>query len=268
MKKLLFLNLLVLSILTGYSQSAPVFRAGELTQSVVGYNFFTGADAKNFETTPQRLGSGVFDFSGQYNLFNFWLMSPNKYPVGISTGVGLKIAKFRFVNKYYFDVDTNILLIDAEKSHVYNNNFFSRHGSKLVTGKVYVPLLIYLPVHKWFNNKKDDFGIFAGAFYERHLFAYHKLIFKEKSNLQKVVNKGYGVGKFLRKHGVGVRAGIKIKNILIFGQHTLTPFFSDLLPYKVNETRVGINFYLNYQKYIDGFDKKDKSSKPEFGTDV
>lgn len=268
MKKLLLVSLFFIITSISFSQTYPNFGAGALMKDAIGFNFFVGDNAKNFQTTPKALGSGLYDFSGNYNLWSFWLLRPNKYPIGVATTVGLKITKFRFVENYHFGIDTNALFIDNEPEHFYNEAFFSRHGSKLVTGKLFIPLMIYLPVHNWFNSSKDNFGIFGGAFYDGYLFAYNKLFYEQDNQLIKDKQTNNTMKNYLNKNGFGVRAGVKISSFFIFGQYMLTPIFSDILQYDIHETKIGINYYFDYAKRLSDLDNFGGDDDDDFGTDA
>lgn len=269
MKKKLISAILIFLTFSSFSQSKPDFSARMLMDEGTGFNFFVGNDAKDFTTTPKAFGSGIFDFSGQINVWNVWLIKPSNFPIGVATTVGLKIQKFRFEDNYYFGIDTNALLIDVNPDHYYNNTFFSRHGSKLVTGKIFIPLMIYLPVHNWFNSTKDNFGIYGGAFYEGYLFSYHKLFYEDQKTLVKNKTTNESIKQYFTKNGFGVRAGLKISNFFIFGQYMLTPIFNNMMPYDLHETKIGINYYFNYKKLIPDFDEDDNDSDEKgFGTDA
>ncbi|MBN2663786.1 MAG: hypothetical protein JXR68_09070 [Bacteroidales bacterium] len=269
MKKILFAGLFILLVFNSFSQKYPKFGADMLMDEFTGFNFFTGPDANKFQTTPKAFGSGIYDFSGQYNVWSIWLLKPSKYPIGIATTVALKIAKFRFTDNYYFGLKPTDLLIDNDPTHYYDDSFFSRAGSKLVTGKIFIPLMIYLPVHNWFNPKKDFFGIYAGAFYDGYLFAYQKLYYETNGQLVKNKQTNGSIKQYFNKNGFGVRGGFKMWNFFVYGQYLLTPIFSDLLQYDIHETKIGLRYYFDYSEYIPDFDNDDKDKDENgFGTDA
>ncbi len=265
MKKFVVFIIVFSSIFNVYSQY-KTFKASVLMNEQTGFNFFTGSDSKYYLTTPKALGSGIYDFSGQYNIKSIWLFSPEKYPIGVATTLGLKITKFRFVNNLYFGVDTPGIFIDNSTNHYYNDFFFSRHGSKLVTGKLFVPIMLYLPVHKWFNSNKDNFGIFAGAFYDGYLFAYHKLYYDQNGQLEKNKTKNKYIKQYFNKNGFGLRGGLKIMNIFIYGQYLITPIFSDILPIDIHETKIGLYYYFDWSDKIPDIDEFDFDN--DDGTDA
>ena len=270
MKRITLGFLFLLLVSNAYSQAVPSFGANKLVNSFSGYNFFVGDDASDFITTPKAFGSGIADFSGPINILNFWLVKPSNFPIGISASLGFKFTKFRFEENYSFGTDTNALLIDNDPEHYYDNTFFSRQGSKLVTGKIYLPLMIYLPVHNWFNPRKDDFGIFGGVFYEGYLFSYHKLFYNDNNQLVKNKTPNSSLRQYFTKNGFGVRAGLKISNFFVFGQYLITPIFNNLLPYDLHEAKFGLNYYFDASDIIDefDFDKYDKDKEDDFGTDA
>lgn len=226
------------------------FSAGYLINGTTGFNFFTGPDAEIFKTTPKLFGSGVYDFSGQYTLLNFWIIKPQHKNIGLATTVAFKVNKFRFKNNLYFDTQNNLIINDDSPTRNYNTMFFSRHGSKLVTGKVHVPLMIYLPVSQWFGDRKGFFGIYGGAYYDGFLFAYHKLIFEENGQFVKNKTKNLELKEYFTKNSFGLRGGIKLGGFFIFCQYSLTPFFNSNLPYEIYETKVGLGIKINYFSWL------------------
>lgn len=266
MKKILIFVLFLSLFISSFSQGYPKFSASLLTREAIGFNFFMGKDADKFKTTPKALGSGILDFSGQYNLWSIWILKPNKYPVGIATTVGLRIAKYRFTDNYIFT--DNGITIDDDINHDYSNAFFSRHGSKLVTGKLFVPILFYFPVHNWFNPAKDDFGIFAGAFYDLYLFSYHKNYYDEDGQFIKHKQRNNYISKYFNKHGVGFRGGLKVYNFFVYAQYMFTPFFSDKIPYKINEAKIAINYYFDLSKLTKKINNNNDLDEYDFGIDA
>ncbi len=260
MKKIFLFILIVFFNFNIFAQNTK-FSAGNIINEFSGFNFFLGSDADKFKTTPKAFGSGIFDFSGQYTIKSFWLLEPVKRNIGLATTVALKINKFRFKDNLYFDTNADSILIDNNASHYYNNMYFCRHGSKLVTGKLNIPLIFYFPISQWFGDNKGVFGIFAGAYYDAQLFAYHKLYYEENDRLVKNKTKNNKIKQYFTKNNFGLRGGIKIFNIFLFGQHSLTPIFSNL-PYDIYETKIGFNFKINYDQ------EKIEEKIDDLGTDA
>lgn len=233
------------------------FGASYLLTEGRGFNFFTGANADNFTTTPKAFGSGIYDFSGQYSIMSFWLLKPHKHNIGLATTIGLKINKFRFLDNLYFDTNNDVVLEDTTSTRFYNQMFFSRHGSKLVVGKLNIPLVVYLPVSQWFGDEGGFFGIYAGGYYDGYLFSYHKLIFKENGQVVKQKTPNSSLKDYFTKNSFGVRGGLKIGPVFVFGQHSLTPFFNNKLPYEIYETKVGFTFKFDFSNKFDDFDFDD-----------
>lgn len=227
------------------------FSAGYLISEFTGYNFFTGRDAQSFITTPKAFGSGVYDFSGQYSILNFWIFKPQKRNIGLATTIAYKLNKFRFKDNLIFDIDNDLIYKDVNPDRYYNQMFFSRQGSKLVIGKLHVPLIIYFPVSQWFGDQKGFFGIYGGAYYDGFLYAKNKLFYEENDQLVKSVVKNNEIKDYFTKNGFGVKAGIKLGGFFFFGQYSLTPFFTDNLPYEVYETKIGMHIKLDFTKWLE-----------------
>ena len=266
MKKITLTVLFSLSFFIVFSQTEtkkkPSFGSNNLISHNVAYNFFVGTDANKFRTSPKAFGSGISDFSQTYTLFNFWLSRPIKRNIGIITTIGFDLNKYRFADNLYFDSDSNDIFIDNDQTHYYNESFFSRQGSKLVIGKLYIPFIVYLPVSHWFSDGNENFGLYFGAIYRPYLFAYHKLLFTNEQN-QLVKNKTANpfINKYFNKNDIVVKAGLKIKSIFIYGQYSVLPFFNENMNYDIHEAQIGINFFFNFtsklQKKLDDLEKKD-----------
>ncbi|MBN2663724.1 MAG: hypothetical protein JXR68_08755 [Bacteroidales bacterium] len=227
------------------------FSADYLIYEFTGYNFFAGPDAQSFITTPKSFGSGVFDFSGQYSLLNFWILKPQKRNIGLATAIAYKLNKFRFKDNLIFDTDNDLIYKDVDPDRYYNQMFLSRQGSKLITGKLHIPLIIYFPVSQWFGDQKGFFGIYGGAYYDGFLYAKHKLYYEENNQLVKSVVKNNKIKNYFTKNTFGVKAGIKLGGFFFFGQYSLTPFFSDILSYEVNEAKIGMHIKIDFYKLIE-----------------
>ena len=245
MKKKYFYLLIALIVTTNlFAQKKGWFELTNYTNPTMGFNFFVGNDAKNFITTPKVLGSGIYDFSRNYNLFPIWILNPHKNKlIGISFPVGIRIAKYRFADNIYFQHTNGNLEygIDNVSGHYYNNFPLSYDGSKLVTGNWHLPILVYLPIQHWFGSPNDNFGIFGSFFYDRYAFAYHKRRYKVDENRynDKISNssfKNYGI----RKNKFGVSGGIKLKWLVLYAQYVISPFFDDNVNIDIYEMRVGI----------------------------
>ncbi len=255
MKKIFVLSFFLIISLVGFSQTKtkkPEFGSNKLITHFTSYNFFVGKDAASFRTTPKALGSGISDFSQVYTVFNLWLLRPVEHNIGLITTVGLDLTKYRFADNLYFDTNNDKILTDNDSSHYYNPSFFSPQGSKLVMGKLYIPLIVYLPVSHWFKPGNEDFGLYFGAIYRPYLFSYHKLNYMNTQN-QPVKNKtpNIFIAKYFNQNDVVVKAGIKIKGIFLFGQYSVLPFFSNELNYDIHEAKVGINIFLNLTSRLE-----------------
>ncbi len=244
MKRILIITSVLILALVGYSQNTG-FSAGYIHSGTIGYNFFTGKDATSFSTTPKAFGSGVYDFSGQYSPYYFWILRPEKRNIGISTSITYKLSKYRFEDNLLFDTQNNQIITDTTSGRLYNQMFFSRHGSKLVVGKISIPLLVYFPVSQWFGDTKGSFGMFAGAYYDGFLFAYHKLMYEENGQFIKNKTRSALLKNYFNKNSFGVKAGLKIFNVFVFAEHSITPMFSTL-PYDVYENRIGFTYHFNF----------------------
>lgn len=241
MKRVIIIVLFTILVLNLTAQKSKL-NAADLYNDLTGFNFFTGKSAQNFQTTPKALGSGIYDLSNQYGIFP-WILNPAKKSIGLSVGVAYKLSKYRFSDNWVFSADS--IFIDNDPTHGYNSMFFSRQGSKLVVGKITIPIIVYLPVSKWFGDKKNIFGIYGSAFYDGFLFAYNKDYYEINGVLQKVKIKNYQIKDYFNKNFYGVRLGLKLGNILLFGQHTFVPLFKNS-NYELFENKIGINLIFNY----------------------
>ncbi len=245
MKKTLIIIFVSIITMNVFAQSESRIDAMYFNDvTLVGYNFFVGADAKEFTTVPKVLGSGVYDFSYNYSI-PIWLIKPDKRLIGVALPIGLRIAKYRFLDNLSVENNNGTYQFseNTDPTHSYNNSFFSYEGSKLVTGYWRVPILVYMPVQKWLGGDKDNFGIFGSFFYERRAFSYHKLKYKVDGNKQKIFTGNKKFNDFgFTKNRIGVSGGIKISKIVFFAQYLITPFFDDSVGKKINEMRVGLNF--------------------------
>lgn len=269
MKKISFL-LIVFSLLSSFSFSQnklPKFSSGVLINQYFAYNFFTGTDASKFQTTPKAFGSGISDFSMVLSPFNFWISRPIKRNIGLLTTVGFDFAKYRFDDNLYFDTDNSKIETDTISSHFYNPDFFNNQGTKLAIAKLYVPLIVYLPLSHWFKNGDESIGLFAGVIYRTYLFSYHKQIYTEFDRRIEVLSPNNLISKYFSKNDMTVKAGLKIKSIIVFGQYTINSFFNSQLPYKINEAKIGVNFSFDFSSTLQNIEDKNPFGK-DFGTDA
>jgi len=219
MKKLLVFFSLILVVNISFSQdNLPKFKSSVLINQYLGYNFFIGNDAKMFKTVPKAFGSGINDFSGVYSIYNFWIFKPIKRNIGLLTTIAIDITKYRFEDNLLFDTNNDLVFADTVSSHQYNPDFFSLEGTKLVIGKLYIPLIVYLPVSHWFKKYNEDFGIFGGIVYRPYLFSYHKQFYTENDRTISVTTPNNLISKYFSKNNLTVKAGIKINNLVLFGQ--------------------------------------------------
>ncbi len=244
MRKIIFCVVLLLTYVGVWGQSSLNFEANNLTQSTVGFNFLMGDNAADFATTPKAFGSGIGDLSGNYILWSPWILEPYRHHIGLTSTIGYKLAKYRFEKNYVFN--DNGFMVDTVASHKYDDSFFSRQGSKLVLGKLHVPLIVYLPVHNWFNRAENKFGIFAGAYYDYYLFAYHKNYHTVDGKLVKSKQRNADISKYFNKHNVGITGGVKVFDFFLHFDYVITPLFSNKLPYELHEARVSLSYTLNW----------------------
>ncbi len=244
MKKILLIVLITILTTGVFAQKKARIEAAYFVDAAPGFNFFVGDDAKEFITIPKKMGSGLCDFSFNYSISNYWILLPKKDMIGVAFPLGLRIAKYRFINNLYFDNSTGVIktLEDTDPTHVYNTSFTSYDGSKLVTGYWRAPVLIYLPLQRWFGGANDNIGIFGSFFYERHAFTYHKLRFKEDGKKKKIFTGNNSFKDFgLSKDRIGVSGGLRFFRVVFFAQYLITPFFNDSVGKNINEMRVGLN---------------------------
>jgi len=226
------------------------------------FNFFSGPDAKQFITTPKAFGSGIYDFSMVIPA-TFWIYNPQNRNIGLFSGIGLDITKFRFEQPYIFDTQNDIIFVDTISTHYYKVGFFTRDGSKLVLGKLLVPLTIFFPISKWFKEPDLNFGIGLTAYYKRYLFSYEKNYYTENGILTKNKYKNASISKYFNHDDIGFRASIKIFSFYLWGQYTYTNLFSNLIPYQIHETKIGITLDLNYNKKNIPFQKEEEGVETE-----
>lgn len=225
MKKILTLFFVILIQLVAWGQKEKISSQTFLTDGYA-YNFFSGSPSIDLTTTPKALGSGLYDMSGKYGL-GTWFLNPSKKGIGIGIGAAFKLNKYRFSNNYLALNDNNFLSLDTFKTHLYDQSFFNRSGSKLVVGKVHIPLFVYLPVSNWFGDTKNFFGIGAEAFYDMYLFTFHKIFYIENGILMKHRTTNSQIKNNFNKHFYGVRIQLKIWNLNIYAERTLVSLFSN-----------------------------------------
>ncbi len=237
MKKALFLLSFFLVSTCVWGQG---YRLYSVLNSTFQYNTFLGSNQKEFQTTPKALGSGVYDFSAVYAPLGIWFSNPNKKAIGVGFAPGIKVSKFRFLQNYTINSDYQFEVCTDPGKQFYTG-FFNRDGSKLTVKSVYLPLVIMIPVSRWFNPYDKDFGIFIVPFFENIFYAHHKLIYhNEEGKLNKEVKKFDVLRNVLTLNNYGMRAGFKIKSFYFFAQYSLENFFKN--GNSVNEFSAGINF--------------------------
>lgn len=223
------------------------------------YNFFTGSSTIDMTTTPKALGSGLYDMSGKYG-FGLWFLDPSKKNIGIGTGIAYKLNKYRFFKNLLIANDNNFLQIDTFKTHLYDMSFVSRSGSKLVVGKIHVPLFVYLPISNWFGDRRNFFGIGAEIYYDMYLFAYHKVFLFENGSLIKHKTSNWQIKDNFNKHFYGIRIQTKIWNFNVYAERTFVSLFSN----KNNEgfeNKIGI--FMTFDQFLKKIEKnlEDKLTK-------
>lgn len=269
MKKISFL-LIVFSVLSSFAFSQnklPKFSSSVLINQYFAFNFFTGPDASKFQTTPKAFGSGISDFSMVLSPYNFWISRPIKRNIGLLTTVGIDFTKYRFDDNLYFDTDNSTIERDTLSSHFYNPDFFTYQGTKLAIAKLYVPLIVYLPVSHWFKNGSESFGLFAGVIYRTYLFAYHKQEYIENERRVDILTPNNLISKYFSKNDLTVKAGLKIKSLIIFGQYTINSFFNSQMSYEIHEAKVGINFSFDFASTLKNIEDKKPFGK-DYGTEA
>lgn len=264
MKKSILLIAIVFISLSTYSQDSTNQKVSTnaLINQAYAFNFFTGPDAKKFTTTPKAFGSGIYDLSMVIPA-TFWIYNPKNRNIGLFSGVGLDITKFRFQQPYIFDITNNNIFVDTNTLHLYRNSFFTRDGSKLVLGKLIVPVSVYFPVSKWFGPKDLNFGISLTAFYKRYLFAYLKDFYIENGALTKDKYGNASISKYFTHDDLGLRAAVKIFSIYVWGQYTYTNLFTNLIQYEIHETKIGITVDFNFNKKSNPFKKEKEGTETE-----
>ena len=176
--------------------------------------------------------------SGKYG-FGTWLLNPSKKGIGLGIGGAFKLNKYRFSNNLIVTNDNNFMIIDTFKTHLYDRSFLSRSGSKLVVGKIHIPLFVYLPISNWFGDTKNFFGIGAEAFYDMYLFAYHKIFYFENGTMIRHRTPNSQIKDNFNKHFYGIRIQMKIWNFNIYAERTLVSLLSNKNN-EIYENKIGI----------------------------
>jgi hypothetical protein len=266
MKKIELVMMMVIACISVYSQQKlPEFSSSSLITQSTGYNFFVGKDSKKFQTTPQAFGSGLYDFSSTISIYNFWISRPIKRNIGLLSTIAFDLTKYRFTNNLVFDVQKPDIYVDTNNSHLYKHTFFSRQGSKLVIGRLYIPLLLYLPVSHWFKKGNEAIGLFAGIIYRPYLFSYFKRFYKQDNQLVKNKVPNGEINKFFNKNDISFKAGIKLWNLVISGQYSYYPLFNKTMSYDIHEAKIGLSFIMNYKKLNK---IKNNIDDNDYGTDA
>lgn len=264
MKKSILSIAIIFISLSVYSQSDKKQRVttNALINQSYAFNFFTGPDAKQLTTTPKAFGSGLYDLSMVIPA-TFWIYNPKNRNIGLFSGAGLDITKYRFQQPYIFDLTNNNILVDTNSLHIYRNNFFTRDGSKLVLGKLIVPISVYFPISKWFGKEDLNFGISLTAFYKRYLFAYLKDFYIENGALTKDKYSNTSISKYFTHDDIGGRVAVKIFSFYVWGQYTYTNLFTNLIQYEIHETKIGITFDFNFNKKSNSLKNEEEGTETE-----
>ncbi len=212
--------------------------------SGMGYNFFMGDDAADFQTSINGFGSGfILDVLTGRNTFDFLQLGTKT--AYLSLGAGLAISKYRFKDNLVFsltELDGNVTYeIDPDPSHDYVNTFFGYGKSKLVTSSIFIPAHLNIVIAK-------KFILSAGGFVDFFIYGKHKRKFivedeKEKVLIENKDFKDYNLNKI--KYGVSASLMHKETGIGLVGTYYLTPFFQEDLGPQINEARICLVFSAN-----------------------
>ena len=207
--------------------------------SGIGYNFFLGDDAADFQTTIQGFGSGfLFDVLTSRQSIDLLHLGTSSF--NISVGGGIAINKYRFSDNLvlYKSSDDGMVnyLIDPDENHDYVNTFFGYGKSKLVTASFFVPAYLNFDI-------TDKFVFSAGGFVDFYLYGKHKRKFlmdgeKEKEMIKPAEFRDYNLNK--TKYGVSASLIHKKSGMGISGAYYLTPFFQEGLGPDLNEVRISL----------------------------
>ncbi len=212
--------------------------------SGVGYNFFMGEDAEDFQTSINGFGSGfILDVLTGRNTLDFLQIGTKN--VYLSLGAGLSINKYRFKDNLVLSLSDDGSMVnyevDPNPDHDYVNTFFGYGKSKLVTSTFFVPAHLNMVI-------ADKFIVSGGAFVDFYFFGKHKRKFLVGDEKEKVLIKSKDFSDFkLNKLKYGLSASISHKDtgIGLIGTYYLTPFFQEDMGPEINEARICLVFSMN-----------------------
>jgi len=207
--------------------------------SGIGYNFFLGDDADDFQTTIKGFGSGfLFDiFTGRAGVD---VLQIGTNAANISLGAGLTIAKYRLKDNLAISVTPDgskvQYAVDNNPAHDYVNTFFGYGKSKIVTASFFVPAHLNFVIAR-------KVTLSAGGFIDFYFYGKHKRKYIEDGEKVKALTKPNEFKDFnLNKMKYGLSASIihNKSGIGLAGAYYLTPFFQEGKGPELNEARVSI----------------------------
>jgi hypothetical protein len=244
MKQLRYYTVFALVILIGFNLQAQDkfglrIKVKHRDDSGIGYNFFLGDDAADFQTTIMGFGSGfLFDVLTSRQSIDLLQLGTGSF--NISVGGGVAINKYRFSDNLVLDKSSEDgmvhYLIDPDENHDYVNTFFGYGKSKLVTASLFVPAHLNFDI-------TEKFVFSAGGFVDFYVYGKHKRKFlmdgeKQKEMIKPAEFKDYNLNKV--KYGISASLIHKKSGMGISGAYYLTPFFQEGMGPDLTEARISL----------------------------
>ncbi len=207
---------------------------------MLAYNFFTGPDAADFQTSIKGFGSGLIDYFG--TRYSIDVVNYGNEKIYLSLGAGLSVMKYRLSDHLVFVNPGNGMPVqyftDPDVTHDYQDTFFGWGKSKIVTVGAYFPLDVNIAI-----GKSMIFS--AGAYADLNLSARYKMKYKVGEDQIKELIRSEEFRDFnINPFKYGVTAGLFFKKLKrgISCTYSLAPFFTPGGGPELHETRVTASF--------------------------
>jgi hypothetical protein len=207
---------------------------------MLAYNFFTGPDAADFQTSIKGFGSGLVDYFG--TRYSIDVVTYGNEKIYLSMGAGLSVMKYRLSDHLVFVNPGNGAPIqyftDPDPTHNYQDTFFGWGKSKIITVGAYFPLDVNIAI-----GKSMIFS--AGAYADLNLSARYKMKYKVGEDQIKELIRSEEFRDFnINPFKYGVTAGLFFKKLKrgISCTYSLAPFFTPGGGPELHETRVTASF--------------------------
>jgi len=209
------------------------FKYGRQEQSL-GYNFFMGADAADFQTSVKGFGSGLTDIlTGRVSMDIIGYGTEN---LNVSLGLGYSISKFRLSQNLLLSLENGITTLtpDPDESHDYQNTFFGYGKTKLVNSSLYVPLNVNISLG-------DKMMLCMGGFVDYSFYTKFKSKYKVGDEKVKDLIRPSEMSEYNLnniKYGVNASFYFTEARVGVSATYYITPFFQEGLGPEIQEMRI------------------------------